>query len=147
MHISSSPACAYCCRGSEFQRMAFKDKVDVACKLDALSAGESEEPVVIKDTVEGLDPLRINVSIADNPGMLLKRLFHNLQGNEADKFRAKRVLSGRVHGTAALPMKDRELRPEDSPGEMQQSGRRQTSHVYPCPCGQGVADDAWPWGS
>ena len=71
--------------------MAFENEVDVACKLDALSAGKSEEPVVIKDTVEGLDPLWINISVTDNPGVLLKRLFHNLEENKADTFRAQRV--------------------------------------------------------
>jgi len=49
--------------------VSFKQEVDVRPELDPLARGHGQEPVVVKDRVEGLDPFRVDVPVAHNPRM------------------------------------------------------------------------------
>ena len=49
--------------------MCLKEEVDIGSKLDSLSGRHGQEPVVIQNGIQGLDPLRINVTITNNPGL------------------------------------------------------------------------------
>lgn len=48
--------------------MSFKYKVNIWAELNPLSTGHGEEPIVIQNGVEGLDPLRVDITIAYYPG-------------------------------------------------------------------------------
>lgn len=60
------------------QVMRLENEVDVWTKLNALSTRHSQQPVIIKDGVEWLNPLWINVTIAYDPGMNINSLSHHL---------------------------------------------------------------------
>lgn len=62
----------------KLEGVTLENEVDIICKLYTFSARQSEETVVIKHAIEGLNPLRINVAIANDPRVLLKRLFDDL---------------------------------------------------------------------
>lgn len=49
--------------------MGLKQEVDVGSKLDPLSRWHGEQSIVVKDRVERLDPLRVDVTITDDPRM------------------------------------------------------------------------------
>mmetsp|Transcript_52218 Transcript_52218/g.93174 ORF Transcript_52218/g.93174 Transcript_52218/m.93174 type:complete len:276 (+) Transcript_52218:6134-6961(+) len=58
-------------RRSKSQGVGLEHKIDVVAKLDPLSVGHGQQPVVIQDGVEGLDPLGVDISVAHNPGPCL----------------------------------------------------------------------------
>lgn len=51
--------------------MRLEDKVDVVPEADAFPVGQREKVVVVEHRVEGLDPLGVHVSIADQPRLHL----------------------------------------------------------------------------
>eukprot|EP00962_Isochrysis_galbana_P019611 scaffold5708_cov107-Isochrysis_galbana.AAC.11 len=60
--------------------MRLEDEVDVGAKLDALAVGHGEQPVVVEHRVERLDPLGINIAVADDPALDIRKLLHHLAG-------------------------------------------------------------------
>lgn len=56
-------------RRSTAQVMGLKQEVHVRSELDPLSRWHGKKPVVIQYGIQGLDPLRINVTITNNPGL------------------------------------------------------------------------------
>lgn len=51
--------------------MRFKDEVHIWAKLNPFSARHGEQPIVIQDRIQRLDPLRVDIAIADDPGVHL----------------------------------------------------------------------------
>ena len=54
--------------------MSLEDEVDIVSKLYSFSVGKSEQVVIIQDRVERLNPIRIHISIANDPRSDVLRL-------------------------------------------------------------------------
>ena len=67
-----------CRGGGELEVVGLEDEVDVRAELDAFSRGHREQPVVVEDRVERLDPLGVDVAVADDPALDVGRLAHHL---------------------------------------------------------------------
>ena len=62
----------------ELEVVRLEDEVDVGAELDALARRHREQPVVVEHRVERLDPLGVDVAVADDPRLDLGRLAHHL---------------------------------------------------------------------
>jgi len=60
-----------CSRTGKRELVALKHEVHVTAELDSFTIGQSEQSIVVQHGVEGLHPLRVNVTITDNPGVRL----------------------------------------------------------------------------
>lgn len=47
--------------------MRLKKEVNIGSKLNAFSTRQRQEPIIIKDRIQTLNPLRVDVAITDNP--------------------------------------------------------------------------------
>ena len=58
-------------RGGAAEVVRLEQEVDVGAELDSLPRGHGQEAVVVQDGVERLDPLGVNVTVADDPRLNL----------------------------------------------------------------------------
>ena len=54
-------------RRCELQVVSLEYEINIGAKRNSLTCGEGQEVVVIKDTVESLDPLGVHITITNNP--------------------------------------------------------------------------------
>ena len=59
------------------QWVRLKYEIHIICETNALSVRQSQKMVVVQHTIERLNPLRINVSVTDNPWSSGQRLLDN----------------------------------------------------------------------
>jgi hypothetical protein len=62
----------------ELQVVALEDEVHVRPELNALAGRERQQPVIVEHGVERLDPLGVDVAVADDPAVLIEGLLHHL---------------------------------------------------------------------
>lgn len=53
--------------------VTLEDEVDVVGELDTLTVGQRQQAVIVQNRVQTLDPLRIDVTIANDPGSRLEK--------------------------------------------------------------------------
>lgn len=51
------------------QTVGFEEKVDVGAELNALARRHREQAIVVQHRIQCLDPLRVDVPVADDPTM------------------------------------------------------------------------------
>lgn len=69
-----------CGGGGKLQIVGFEDEVDVVAEADSLTVRQREQVIVIKDGVKRFNPLRVDITVTNDPAEGLAGLFDNQTG-------------------------------------------------------------------
>lgn len=65
-------------RRGKLKIIGLEDEVDIGSEGDTLTSWEGEKMVVVEHAVQGLNPLRVNIAITDDPVQDVLVLFDHL---------------------------------------------------------------------
>ena len=98
---------------SKLEVVGLENEVYVAPKVDSLSVRQGKQMVVVQDGVEGLDPLGVDISIANQPRFYLSKGLLRLSAADST-----RNVSSRRRSTTGFKARFASYRPSDALQEL-----------------------------